>query len=137
MKYIYLDFDGVLHPSFARKDQLFQLMPSFISVVEEARVKIVISSSWRFQESFEYLQALFPMNIQHNIYGCTGDAYIGKWARWNEIKRHVRNNRVDEWIALDDAYFEFPPDCGNLILCEGSKGLQIEQIFALKEWLAN
>jgi hypothetical protein len=77
------------------------------------------------------------MNIQHKIYGCTGDTYIGKWARWNEIKRHVHNNRVNEWIALDDAYFEFPPDCRNLILCEGSKGLQIEQIFELKEWLAD
>ncbi len=134
-KFIYLDFDGVLHPNVVEKKKLFSFMPKLAEVLTGDSAKIVISSSWRFHESFEYIKNLFPLTLQSMVVGCTGDAYFGRWARWNEIKQHVSTHCIEEWIALDDAQMEFPPNCENLILCDGKKGLQDDQLRRLSKWL--
>jgi len=48
-KTIFLDFDGVLHPSLAEPEQLFSKAKLLIEVFESRRPEVVISSSWRFQ----------------------------------------------------------------------------------------
>ena len=98
-------------------------------------MRIVISSSWRFHENIDYLRSRFEPTTRSQIVGCTGPAYIGKWARWNEIKKHANTNGVTDWVALDDAYMEFPPECEELILCDGKIGLQDTQIQQLIKWL--
>jgi hypothetical protein len=134
-KYLYLDFDGVLHPNFVIKGQLFSHMQRLTNAIEGKPLRIVISSSWRFHENFDYLRSLFEPTVRSQIVGCTGSAHIGKWARWNEIKKHATTNGVKDWMALDDAYMEFPPECEELILCEGKIGLQDTQIQQLVRWL--
>ena len=135
LKSIYLDFDGVLHPNFAGKGQLFCHMQALTEALEGIQVQIVISSSWRFQEEMDYLKGLFDTRVQGQVIGRTGDAYIGKWARWNEITQHAKTHHIKNWIALDDAYLEFPPDCKELILCDGRSGLQPKQLQQLVKWL--
>jgi hypothetical protein len=134
-KHLYLDFDGVLHPNFVDKGQLFSHMQKLTKAIEGKPLRVVISSSWRFHEDFGYLRSLFEPTTQSQIVGCTGPAYIGKWARWNEIIKHVTTNGVKDWVALDDAYLEFPPECEELILCDGRIGLQDNQMQELVKWL--
>ena len=134
-KHLYLDFDGVLHPNFVGKGQLFSHMPKLTKAVEGMPLCIAISSSWRFYENFDYLKSLFPPVIRSQVVGCTGPAHIGKWPRWNEIKRHATAHGVTDWIALDDAFMEFPPECKELILCDGRTGLQDHQIQQLVDWI--
>lgn len=135
VKFLYLDFDGVLHPNFCDKKQLFCHLPKLTKVLEGCDVNIVISSSWRFQESPDWLIELFPPAIQDSVIGFTGDAHIGRHARWHEIMAHVSTNRVVDWRALDDAVNEFPADCSQLIACNGNVGITDIQQAALLHWL--
>lgn len=135
LKHVYLDFDGVLHPNFAVEDQLFSHMQALTTALEGLQVRIIISSSWRFQDEMDYLKGQFDTRIQGQVVGRTGDAHIGKWARWNEITQHAKTHHIKKWIALDDAYMEFPPDCKELILCDGRLGLQPKQLQQLVKWL--
>ena len=136
-KHLYLDFDGVLHPNFVDKGQLFIHMEKLSNAIVGKPLRVVISSSWRFHENIDYLRTLFEPATRDLIVGCTGPAYIGKWARWNEIMKHANTNGVRDWVALDDAYMEFPPECEELILCDGKIGLQDTQIQQLVRWLNN
>ena len=134
-KFLYLDFDGVLHPNFTNKGNLFCHIPKFEEAIQWADINVVISSSWRFQESPDWLIRLFSPRIRDSVIGFTGDAHIGQHARWHEIVAHVKTNQVIDWMALDDAKNEFPDDCQNLILCDGKKGLDTPQLDLLKKWL--
>ena len=112
-------------------------MQKLTTAVAGKPLRIVISSSWRFHENLDYLKSLFEPTTRSQIVGCTGPALIGKWPRWNEIKNHVTTYGVTDWVALDDDYTEFPPQCEELILCDGRKGLQDSQMQHLLNWLHN
>ena len=134
-KTIYLDFDGVLHPNVLQKGQAFCHVPLLESALAGKSVGIIISSSWRLHETWEYIEMLFPSSIRGFLNGCTGKAYSGRWSRWNEINEHASKCGVGDWVALDDYERGFPPECPNLIICDGSIGLQQPQITELDEWL--
>jgi hypothetical protein len=134
-KYLYLDFDGVLHPNSFDKGKAFCLMPMLERALNGSDVRIVVSSSWRHHESKAYIQSLFPASIRSLLSGFTGDPLVGRWTRWNEISNHAAVHGVTEWRALDDAVSEFPPHCPNLIACEGHIGLQELQINLLRKWI--
>ena len=134
-KCIYLDFDGVLHPKSVGKQQLFTHMPLLASTLAAGTASIVISSSWRLHEPLEYLRGLFPQALQSRVLGCTAQVGHGPLARWREIHQHAALHGVGPWVALDDAKSEFPPDCENLILCDGTTGLQAAQLLQLRRWL--
>lgn len=134
-KYLYLDFDGVLHPNFVESGRAFCHMPLLEEVLNGTDVRVVVSSSWRFHETQAYITGLFPLSIRGLLCGFTGQAHVGRWARWHEIGQHVSSHGVSDWRALDDAAFEFPPDCPNLIRCDGRLGLQATELRALRDWI--
>jgi hypothetical protein len=135
VKYLYLDFDGVLHPNSFEKGKAFCLMSVLESALKGSDVRIVVSSSWRHHETQAYIQSLFPASIRSLLSGFTGEPLVGRWGRWNEISNHAALHGVTEWRALDDAVSEFPPDCPNLISCEGHIGLQEFQVNLLRKWI--
>ena len=135
--YLYIDFDGVLHPNFIQKGQAFHLMPLLEEALEGYDVCLVISSSWRFHETPAYLSNLFPASLKPLLVGTTGPAHIGRWARWQEITYHAQRWGAKNWRALDDAGMEFPPQCPNLILCDGKIGIQHAQVQDLRAWLGD
>ena len=150
-KTLYLDFDGVLHPNMTTKSRRFIHLEALCCVLRNGPqvasgrdavklgsglIEIVISSSWRFQFTLVELKAFFPMDLRQFVTGTTGPAFVGKHARWEEIRQHVRTHRVGDWRALDDSAFEFPRHCRELILCNGATGLMPEQLLALDEWLS-
>jgi hypothetical protein len=135
MKTLFLDFDGVLHPTLATPKQLFGLSNLLISPVECWQPNIVISSSWRFHFSREEILSRLPAVIAARVQGMTGEAHIGRHARWHEIQAYCLRHRVADWRALDDSAHEFPPSCHELIRCDGAKGLNESVIGQLQAWL--
>ncbi len=134
-KYLYLDFDGVLHPNACEKGKAFCLMPLLEQALHGSDVKVVVSSSWRHHETEAYIRQLFTASIRPLLSGFTGEALAGRWARWHEITQHAASHDVTEWRSLDDAASQFPPDCANLIYCEGHIGIQKNQVDMLCKWI--
>lgn len=137
-KLLFLDFDGVLHPNHCDPCLWLQHMPALTACLSETQVPcgVVISSSWRFHHSLFDLVELFPPKLQEMVVGVTGDAYIGQYSRYNEIKAYLKLFQKGlEWRALDDSSWEFPSPCPQLILCDGAIGLDDSVIMSLGAWL--
>ena len=132
---LFLDFDGVLHPNLAAPHERMCLMPLLAETLADADIDIVISSSWRFEWPLGKLRGLFPPALRPRVVATTGPAHIGRHARWHEIAAYRQTEGIAHWRALDDARFEFPNPCDELIACEGSRGLQAPQCEALRVWL--
>jgi len=134
-KVLFLDFDGVLHPTTHGTVLLSQL-PLLESTLESCDYTMVISSSWRFHMEMENLKKHFSSSVRNKIMGATGDAYIGAYARFHEINAYVLQHGIKDWRALDDSYWEFPQGCGHLIRCNPNSGLTQREVKVLSEWLS-
>ncbi|OGA36211.1 MAG: hypothetical protein A3G80_02390 [Betaproteobacteria bacterium RIFCSPLOWO2_12_FULL_62_13b] len=135
---LFLDFDGVLHPNFCDPEDFFCLIPTILDSITAAPpdLKVVISSSWRFHHEYEGLKNFFPEQLQARLIGATGPAIAGRHARYREINAFLdKLPRRVEWRALDDAKFEFPDHCPELILCDGRNGILKREHEILVEWL--
>lgn len=124
---LFLDFDGVLHPSLCLEAEHFSRRPLFEEVMRRfPAVRIVISSSWRHHFALDRLHPFFSGDIAERIDGTTPLWVPGGPAnRFQEIMASVCSRGLDEagWLALDDSAFEFPRSCANLVLCDGRFGL--------------
>jgi len=136
MRSLFLDFDGVLHPSLCEPAEYFCRMSLLEAALRDASVEIVISSSWRFHHSWDALMHRFLLPLRSRLVGATGEAVSGRHARWLEIQRYCERHGIVEWRALDDSSFEFPANCRELILCHGAVGLDRDQAMSLEQWLA-
>ncbi len=136
-KLLFLDFDGVLHPSYFSGEAPF----ARAHLLEEALIlfcpKIVVSSSWRFTHNLERLQKMVPAFISPLIIGATGAAVVGKHPRFTEIQNYLQSYGSADWRALDDSYWEFPNPCPQLIRCNHNTGITDRQILELSQWLSN
>jgi hypothetical protein len=133
-KILFLDFDGVLHPSFSenfftRKDLLW-------SAIQNRPPRIVVSSSWRFQHTLKKLKQLLGPDIGQYVIGATGEAFIGKYARFEEINQWIHMHNCANWIILDDSRYEFPENLPYLLLCDARIGLTQNTADQLQAWLA-
>lgn len=132
---LFLDFDGVLHPTTATDEQLFCRIPVLKQALAGLECDIVISSSWRNFYRTEELLAHFPQTIRQRIVGFTGAAHIGKWPRFQEIQNYLMTHGNPNWRALDDALLEFPKRCKELLFCNPNVGIDIAQANDLTHWL--
>ena len=133
-KVLFLDFDGVLHPT-SHGSVLFSQMNLLEDAVGNESCQIVISSSWRFHTDFAKLRGQFSRDLQERILGVTGEPYIGSYARFHEINAYVQAQGIDDWRALDDAFWEFPKGCDQLIRCNPNTGMSFVEVNLLKSWL--
>lgn len=134
-KILFLDFDGVLHPTLAKPSAFFIHGSRLVEALRSHPVNIVISSSWRFHFSREEYLAKLPAELAGQVVGVTGDAHVGQFARWHEIQQYVKKHQVADWRALDDSAFEFPLNCRKLIACDGSVGVTSAQLNLITDWL--
>ena len=135
IKTLFLDFDGVLHPTFPVERNRLALASLLVPPVERWQPRIVISSSWRFHFTQAEILARLPPQIARQVQGMTGDAHVGRYARWHEINNYCLRHRIHDWRALDDSAFEFPPGCEELIRCDGAKGVTEREVGVLVRWL--
>jgi HAD domain in Swiss Army Knife RNA repair proteins len=134
-KILFLDFDGVLHPTHFAGEDPFNRADLLEEVLTNSAPAIVISSSWRFTHSPEKLQKTLPSFIAKLVIGTTGSPVIGKHPRFNEIKAYLNSYGTANWKALDDSYWEFPMPCPQLIRCNPNTGITPKQILELEQWL--
>lgn len=135
---LFLDFDGVLHPDFARGKAHFSAKPLLWRLLDSCpQVEVVFSTSWRSDHSVEKLIQLvtheggehlagrfigglpsIPFEANRNI---TGPVHLREIA----IRAWLAGNGLQgrNWIALDDDPTGFKPDCPNLILIDKMTGL--------------
>lgn len=140
---LFLDFDGVLHPGFARGPAYFSALPLLWQLLNECpHIEVVFSTSWRSDHSVESLIQLVTSQGGENLAGL----FIGAIPSIPfEANRnitgpvHLREIAIRAWlagngrqgrnrIALDDDSTGFKPDCPNLILVDKMTGLKPEHM---------
>ena len=133
---LFLDFDGVLHPTSSSPDGYFCRVDHLKGALAGSACKLVISSSWRHHHELSALIARFPASLRGRFIGATGPPCFGRWPRYQEVLAFVRKvPDCTSWGALDDSRNEFPVDCPELIACDPNVGLDTPQIEALQLWL--
>ena len=139
---LFLDFDGVLHPS-NQAGALFTQVPRLAAWLETwPEVDVVISSSWRVAHSQHELVEMLGPVIGSRMVGCTPwasqerDDNVYPSAKVN-VLTHERQVQVEAWmasswdperawVALDDMPYLFEADCGRLVVCAGRQGISRE-----------
>lgn len=133
MRIVFLDFDGVLHPTpLADADQPLRLLPHLRSVLAGQAVSLVAHSTWRYAYKPRELSELLA-KAGAPVLGATppGPRYESI-LRWLRLHPQVRDYRI-----LDDALKEFPnPAPAELIACDPSQGvLTCGVLEELRQWL--
>lgn len=133
---LFLDFDGVLHPGSGVDSGFMCRAPDLEEALSGHDLRIVVSSSWRFHMEMNEILDMLPAGISQRVVAATGDAHIGRWPRFHEIRAWVQvNEPLANWRALDDARLEFPDPCPELIACDPRTGFGSEQAGSLRRWL--
>lgn len=113
---LFLDFDGVLHPLFPRTDrtheenQHFEGCSRLANVLDRVapRMKIVISSTWRYSRTIDELRTLLGP-LGGRVIGCTPILNLRidgvrelEAQQW--LDQYTRNHSrpLVRWCALDD-----------------------------------
>lgn len=131
-----LDFDGVLHPGQGSKVREFYYADRLAETLDGSDCSIVISSTWREHFPVTRLRALLPQDLARRVVDVLGPDHLGPHVRYKNILTWVRNQNASiDWRALDDSAVDFPLGCPQLILCNGSIGLDKPQECALRTWL--
>lgn len=125
MIYIFLDFDGVTHPTSAngnyfRKENLEPLFNS----IKDLDVKLVITSTWRLDKPLEWLKQSLG-EIGESVIGVTPEINepFARHIRQREVELYLSNNCLsdEDWIAIDDTAAFYHPDV-SIVLIDGSIG---------------
>lgn len=131
--FLFLDFDGVLHPQYETgptpKEVCFCHLPRFEAVMRHCpKTRIVISSTWRLAFGLPELRSVFSPDIAQRIVGVT-PAYPAEFSplvaqreweilQWLEVHQFTGS----QWLALDDAFWEFQNHRSRVIRCRGWEG---------------
>lgn len=136
---VFLDFDGVTHPSEAilglnqsitqhaiDSRGLFRWVKHLEELIEAApqslkdELFIAAHSSWRMLQNLD-------QSLVRNGLGKLAPYYVGmtdpSMDRWNSIQDMRDRGQFDNIIILDDSYKEFPEKLEQLIICNPMKGL--------------
>lgn len=131
MRVIFIDFDGVLHPSEqAEAPRLthFCWLPALEGVLRlHADVRIVAHSTWRYSYDDDELRMLLGP-LGNRVVGTTG-----RGPRFDSIRGWLYANKAcKSYRILDDDANEFPvPRPEELILCDPSTGVAAEGVLTV------
>ena len=112
---LFLDIDGVLHPSSGSTP----FVPACVSVLETLLsdcpdIEIVITSSWREEKSLPELKALLGTQIGSRVIGITPviDEPFLHHVRFHETQAYLADSDQPDapWVAVDDEIGNYPPD---------------------------
>ena len=121
---LFLDFDGVLHPDavylhkgkieLRSEGELFMWAPHLLRVIDDANVRIVLSTSWVRHVGFQRARKALPEAISNLVIGATWhsgmrDAPAGQPCSWDLMSRYEqiqgylgRLSKPVDWVAVDD-----------------------------------
>ena len=149
--FLFLDFDGVLHPLFPRTDrtheenQHFEGCSRLANVLDRVapRIKIVVSSTWRYRRSIEELKALLGplggrvvgstpiLNLQHEG---VRELEAQQW-----LEQYTRNHSrpVVRWFAMDDVLSIWTSHNKVLVTNDGFRTAEANALSQMIEELLN
>ncbi|KAA9174128.1 hypothetical protein F3K36_14830 [Delftia sp. BR1] len=145
---LFLDFDGVLHPTIAIRGAKPPLSPEqiltgwpktfeHVPILENLLkgfddVSIIASTSWRIFFNDEQLGRFFP-SLSRFYEGSIGSPCMG---RAEAINNWVKDNKPKDFAILDDKCENFPGYWPNLILCRSELGILEQRVqLSLLRWL--
>lgn len=140
---IFLDYDGVLHPTWAKTQNLFQKAAMLEAAAADlVNIELVISSSWAAYKDLDQLRPQFlPYPTLHRLI-VDKTRQLQKPAKGFEDlpEREAQckswlfeNGRHPErWLAIDDDANNFKSTT-NLIRTDGNVGLTDREVRALRE----
>ena len=133
MRIVFLDFDGVLHPTpLADADEPLRLLPHLKRVLAGRDVALVVHSTWRY---------VYRPRELGELLATAGAPLLGatpRGPRYESILWWLHlNPSVTDYIILDDDAKEFPdPPPAELLLCDPADGLLTPGVLErLGRWL--
>ena len=140
---LFLDFDGVLHPTTIEADieadeivvgtGLFGWLPALVSALRtQPDVSVVVHSTWRYTHDIDELR---------DVLGVLGSRVVGatpRGPRFESIQWWLHMNpQFGSYRMLDDDAREFPtPPPPELILCDPRTGVAAPAVLAaIRKWL--
>ena len=126
---LFLDIDGVLHPHQRGTMELLPVLEAFLRA--HPTVRVVISSTWRMQNSLEDLREFFAEDVRHQIEGVTPFINQTPFSRFQEITAYLLETGSRRWCALDDEAHLFPPECANLVHTRAAAGVTPDDLLAV------
>jgi hypothetical protein len=131
MRVIFTDLDGVLNPHWKTKWSK-PAIKIYNQICKEYDLKPVITSTWRINHTKEQLQNIFnDQGIEVEIYDYT--PHIDQKDRGLEIKEWLSNNKVDNFVIIDDIIHNIIPHVGNVVKVRSWIGLSKEEYIEIKK----
>lgn len=153
---LFLDFDGVLHPSRVYLGQhgpeldgdgsLFMWAEPLAELLaERPHVQIVLSTAWVRHMPFEQVRDFLPVRLRRRVTGSTWHCILHDpaysqnlpmtyWhdaSRYQQVKRWVRLHRLRKWVAIDDDADDWADaDRPHLVQTHPDTGLSEPDVFA-------
>ena len=139
---LFVDFDGVLHPQ--NKGAVFTCTSVLWAVLRlHPHLRVVISSSWRWDRSLENMKRLVTANggedlagrivgvtpkLRHTIYAGSRQLECEAWLQANSLSDMP-------WLALDDMPELFEADTSHLYQVDARFGLRDADVVRLSRSL--
>lgn len=123
---LFLDFDGVLHPSSGHAHFKEDCMSALSSIItKHPEIRIVITSSWREEKTVDELKVLLGKAMGERVLGVTPviDEPFMHNVRYHEVLSYLKRNSLPNasWFAIDDEPGSYP-DHAHVILTDRRKG---------------
>lgn len=143
LELLFLDFDGVLHPRYETgptpKENCFSNLPLFeLNMRQIPETHIIISSTWRLQFDLCALKSFFSSDVASRIVDITpvypaGAPPLVAQREWEIVSWLERHNCINRnWVALDDAIWEFSKYKDRVVACNSWEGFTTKQADKLK-----
>jgi len=144
MTILFLDFDGVLHPSEVYKyhgrgivleagpeHQLFEHAELLATLLEPfPEVRIILSTSWcSTLGRFDEVKCHLPESLQQRVIGATWHSRKEQYrwhslTRYQQIYEYIIRHQIGKWLAIDDDDDGWGEKYrGNLVHCDEWWGL--------------
>ena len=146
MRVIFADYDGVFHPvsdlhwftmglsvdACIERGQLFRWTWILHELLDEhPDVRIVVHSGWRLLHTEDKVKSLLGPLAERVVHVISRD-----YDRSDGVAAFVAENRVEDYIILDDRADWFAPGTPRLVVCDSETGIYNEHVRArLLEWL--
>ena len=139
MKYLFLDFDGVLNnaETFKTRDDLDKIEPAKVALLNDIDACIVISSAWREHHSVRELTQVLARNGLHDADRVIDQTpMLDNCPRGDEIQAWLTAHRVEpSQIAILDDVDDMLHLTPRLVLTEFADGLLPVHVHRVNELL--
>lgn len=138
---LFLDYDGVLHPSAAFRTKhgielraegtLFESAPILVELLApHAEMQLILSTSWVPALRFSNARKRLPAALQERVVGATWHSSMD-YQRWEGLSRYLQivqtvgRRGIAHWIAIDDNAEGWPDIAWHrLVYTDGRVGLR-------------